>query len=178
LVKVLLGLVQPDAGEILIDGMPVERFGYRNYRQQVGAVLQNDMLFGGSLASNIALFDEQPDMARIIHSAQAAAIHDDILQMPMQYETLVGEMGSSLSGGQQQRVLLARALYRRPRILIIDEGTSHLDAAREAAVNQAIRQLNITRIVVAHRQETIKTAARILYLVDGNFVDEPLRTSG
>jgi ATP-binding cassette subfamily B protein RaxB len=177
LVKVLLGLVQPDAGEILIDGMPLERFGYRNYRQQVGAVLQNDMLFGGSLASNIALFDEEPDMARIIQAAQAAAIHDDILQMPMQYETLVGEMGSSLSGGQQQRVLLARALYRRPRILIIDEGTSHLDAAREAAVNDAICELNITRIVVAHRQETIMTAARILYLVDGNFVNEPLRTS-
>ncbi|MGZ8284669.1 MAG: peptidase domain-containing ABC transporter [Allosphingosinicella sp.] len=177
LVKVLLGLVEPNAGEILIDGMPLGRFGYRNYRQQVGAVLQKDMLFGGSLASNIALFDEEPDMGRIIQAAQAAAIHDDILQMPMQYETLVGEMGSSLSGGQQQRVLLARALYRRPRILIIDEGTSHLDAAREAAVNEAIGELNITRIVVAHRQETIMTAARILYLVDGNFVDEPLRTS-
>lgn len=177
LVKVLLGLVEP-AGEILIDGIPLVRFGYRNYRQQVGAVLQKDMLFGGSLASNIALFDEKPDMAQIIQAAQAAAIHDDILQMPMQYETLVGEMGSSLSGGQQQRVLLARALYRRPRILIIDEGTSHLDAAREAAVSEAIREMNITRIVVAHRQETILAAARILYLVDGRFVTEPLRTSG
>jgi ATP-binding cassette subfamily B protein RaxB len=173
LVKVLLGLLEPQNGEILVDGMPVRQFGYRNYRSQIGAVLQNDTLFGGSLASNIALFDDEPDMARIVEAAQAAAIHSDILQMPMQYETLVGEMGSSLSGGQQQRVLLARALYRKPRILVIDEGTSHLDAATEATVNAAIRKLNVTRIIVAHRKETIAAASRILHMAGGRLMEAP-----
>ena len=169
LVKILLGLVELQQGEILVDGIPLDQFGYRTYRRQVGAVLQNDMLFGGTIASNIALFDEVPDMGQVIASAQAAAIHDDIVEMPMQYETLVGEMGAALSGGQQQRVLLARALYRRPRLLIVDEGTSHLDAEREALVNEAIGALRITRIVVAHRKETIEAASRVLRLVDGRF---------
>ncbi|MFX6182660.1 peptidase domain-containing ABC transporter, partial [Acinetobacter baumannii] len=86
-------------GEVLIDGTPLAKFGYRNYRDQVAAVLQDDSVFAGSLADNIALFDEAPDMVRIIEAAQAAALHDDIAQMPMGYDTLVGDMGSSLSGG-------------------------------------------------------------------------------
>lgn len=167
LVKILLGLVEPTAGEVLVDGTPLARFGYRTYRAQVGAVLQNDNLFAGSLAFNIALFDDKQDMTRIIEVAKAAAIHDDIMQMPMQYESLVGEMGSALSGGQRQRVLLARALYRRPRLLVIDEGTSHLDAATEAKVNAAIGELNITRIIVAHRRETIEAASRRAVMTEG-----------
>lgn len=160
LMKIILGLVEPESGEILIDGQPLARFGYHNYRRQVGAVAQDDHLFAGTLADNIALFDEAPDMEQIIASAKAAAIHDDIAKMPMQYETLVGDMGSTLSGGQKQRVLTARALYRQPRLLVIDEGTSHLDSELEAAVNAAIGQLGITRIIVAHRKETIMTASR------------------
>jgi len=173
LVKILLGLVEPEGGQMLVDGEPVAKFGYRNYRRQIGAVLQKDTLFGGSLANNIALFDDEPDMERITASARAAAIHEDITQMPMQYETLVGEMGSSLSGGQIQRVLLARALYRQPRILVIDEGTSHLDAAREAEVNEAIRALKITRVVVAHRRETIAAASRVLHMSGGMLSEAP-----
>ena len=160
LIKIILGLVEPESGEILIDGQPLARFGYHNYRRQVGAVAQDDHLFAGTLADNIALFDEAPDMERIIASATAAAIHDDIAKMPMQYETLVGDMGSTLSGGQKQRVLTARALYRQPRLLVIDEGTSHLDSELEATVNAAIGQLGITRIIVAHRTETIMTASQ------------------
>lgn len=167
LVKVLLALVEPEAGEVLVDGQPLSRFGYRNYRGQVAVVLQNDSLFSGSIASNIALFDDDPVQPRIVEAAQAAAIHEDILAMPMQYETLIGEMGSTLSGGQKQRLLLARALYRQPRVLVIDEGTSHLDPAREGLVNAAISRLNITRIIIAHRRETIAAADRVLRLDEG-----------
>jgi len=167
LVKILLGLVEPDSGEILIDGMPLGRFGYKSYHEQVAAVLQEDTLFAGTLADNIALFDDAPDIQRILAAAHAAAIHDDIARMPMQYETLVGDMGSTLSGGQKQRVLLARALYRRPKLLVMDEGTAHLDAAHEQAVNDAISQLGITRIIVAHRNETIATAQKLYEMTVG-----------
>ncbi|MFA4892989.1 peptidase domain-containing ABC transporter [Brevundimonas sp.] len=169
LVKILLGLVQPDGGEMLIDGMPIERFGYKSYHSQIAAVLQDDSLFAGSLAENIALFDENVDLTRVIEAATAAAIHDDIDRMPMRYETLVGDMGSTLSGGQKQRVLLARALYRKPRILIMDEGTAHLDLAHERAVNDSIGGMGITRIIIAHRRETIDAAERILVMLDGSF---------
>ncbi|HET9638296.1 MAG TPA: peptidase domain-containing ABC transporter [Allosphingosinicella sp.] len=167
LVKLLLGLVDPEAGEILVDGLPLSRFGYKSFRGQVAAVLQDDNLFAGSLAQNIALFDDEMDMARVARAAVAASIHDDIARMPMQYETLVGEMGSTLSGGQKQRVLLARALYRNPKILVMDEGTSHLDAAHERAVNAAIAELGITLVLVAHRKETIDAAERVLIVAGG-----------
>lgn len=167
LVKIILGLIEPSYGMVLIDGVPIEHFGYRSYHQQVAAVLQEDTLFSGSLVENIALFDEAPDVERVTKAAMAAAIHNDIMSMPMQYETLVGDMGSSLSGGQKQRVLLARALYRQPRILVMDEGTAHLDAHHESAVNEAIRQLGVTRIVIAHREETLRAADRVLILRDG-----------
>jgi ATP-binding cassette, subfamily B, bacterial CvaB/MchF/RaxB len=169
LVKLLLGLVEPDEGSVLVDGLPLSRFGYKSFHQQIAAVLQDDTLFAGSVADNIALFDEVVDMERVVLAAKAASIADDILRMPMQYETLVGDMGSSLSGGQKQRVLLARALYRKPKILIMDEGTAHLDSGHERAVNEAISAMGITRIIIAHRQETIAAADRILVLSDGNF---------
>lgn len=167
LAKIMLGLLEPDEGEVLVDGVPLARFGHKNYHDQIAAVLQDDHLFAGSLADNIALFDDAPDTERIILSAQAAAIHADIAAMPMGYETLVGDMGSTLSGGQKQRVLLARALYRDPAILLMDEGTSHLDIEHERQVNAAISGLGITRIVIAHRQETIAAADSIYAMVDG-----------
>lgn len=168
LVKILLGLARPDGGEMLVDGLPIERFGYKSYHSQIAAVLQDDSLFAGSLAENIAFFDEDVDMKRVVDAAAAAAIHDDIERMPMRYETLVGDMGSTLSGGQKQRVLLARALYRKPRILIMDEGTAHLDLALERAVNDSISGMGITRIIIAHRRETIDAAERILVMQDGS----------
>lgn len=171
LVKILLGLVEPDEGDVLIDGQPLAKFGYRNYREQVAAVLQDDSLFAGSLADNIALFEDAPDMDKIVASARTAALHDDIAVMPMGYDTLVGDMGSSLSGGQKQRLLLARALYRQPRILVMDEGTSHLDPAREQMVNAAIANLGITRVIIAHRLETIVAASRILAVTRGQITD-------
>jgi ATP-binding cassette subfamily B protein RaxB len=167
LVNIMLGLAEPNSGELLVDGLPLKQFGYKNYHDQVSAVLQDDVLFAGSLADNIALFDDSPDIGAVEEASRMAAIHKDIMQMPMQYETLIGDMGSTLSGGQKQRVLLARALYRRPRILIMDEGTAHLDSEHEKSVNDAISRKKITRIIIAHRKETIESADRILVIRDG-----------
>jgi ATP-binding cassette, subfamily B, bacterial CvaB/MchF/RaxB len=176
MVKLLLGLIEPESGNVLVDGLPMDRFGYKSFHEQVAAVLQSDSLFAGTLAENIALFDESVDMERVVNSATAASIHDDIADMPMQYETLVGDMGSTLSGGQKQRILLARALYRRPKILIMDEGTAHLDGAHERAVNAAIGAMGITRIIIAHRRETIEAAERIMVMADGKLT--AIGTSG
>lgn len=173
LVKLLLGLIEPESGEVLVDGRPLARFGHKSYHGQVAAVLQEDSLFAGTLADNIALFDESVDMDRVVASAVVASIDDDIARMPMQYETLVGDMGSTLSGGQKQRVLLARALYRQPKVLVMDEGTAHLDAAHEQAVNAAIGEMGITRIIIAHRKETIEIAQRILVMVEGKLHETP-----
>lgn len=171
LVKLLLGLIDPEAGEFRVDGLPLERFGHRRFQSQVGAVLQGDHLFAGSLAENIALFDDQCNMELVVAASTAASIHDDIVAMPMQYETLVGDMGSALSGGQKQRILLARALYRKPRVLIMDEGTSHLDAVHEEIVHASIAAMGITLIIVAHRQETIAKADKVFVLQDGKISD-------
>lgn len=172
LVKIILGLIEPESGELLVDGVPLSRFGHKNYHDQLSAVLQEDHLFAGTIADNIGLFEEAPDQGRIVVAAEAAAIHADIMNMPMQYETLVGDMGASLSGGQKQRVLLARAFYREPRLLVVDEGTAHLDAATEAQVNAAVASLGITRIIIAHRKETISHAERRLYLGQDGRISE------
>jgi ATP-binding cassette subfamily B protein RaxB len=171
LIQILLGLAEPTRGEVLVDGLTLRNFGHQAYHAQVAAVLQDDTLFGGTLSENITLFDEDPDPARIRECARLAAIDFDIESMPMGYDTLVGEMGTSLSGGQRQRVLLARALYRRPRVLVMDEGTSHLDEAREREVNSAISAMGITRIIVAHRKETIASTKRV-YILDRGVLNE------
>ena len=178
LLKVMLGLVEPQEGRIQIDGEPLDMLGQRTYRQSVAAVLQDDQLFAGSIADNIAFFDAETDPAFIEQCARLAAIHDEIMAMPMRYETLVGDMGAALSGGQKQRVLLARALYRRPKILFMDEGTAHLDAATEAAVSAAVAGLGITRIVIAHRWETIRYAQRIYKLEAGRLLPLTVVPSG
>ena len=162
LLKILAGLLRPSTGAVLLDDVPVQAIGLENYRSQIGCVLQDDRLFAGSIADNIAAFSPSPDPERVQHAARLAAIHEEILRMPMGYETLVGDMGSSLSGGQIQRVVLARALYRGPRLLLLDEATSHLDEDNERTINGAIRSLPIARIIVAHRRSTIDMADRIV----------------
>lgn len=137
------------------------------YRGRIGSVMQDDILFAGSIMDNICFFDTTYDEARATEVAQIAQVHDDIIAMPMGYNSLVGDMGSSLSGGQIQRVLLARALYRQPQLLILDEATSHLDVERESAINNAIASMNVTRIIIAHRPETIMSTDRIIYLDKG-----------
>lgn len=171
LAKILLGLLDPDEGSVEIGGIALQRLGKARYRSLIGAVMQDDALFAGSIADNIAFFDPDAAQVRIEAAARLAGIHDDIIHMPMGYHSLVGDMGSSLSGGQRQRVLLARALYRRPRILVLDEATSHLDVAREHEVNAAIARLRITRIVIAHRPETIASAGRVIQLAHPRFME-------
>ena len=171
LTKVLLGLLDPTAGELLVDGVPLAAYGRRAFRAHVAAVLQDDVLFAGTIADNVAGF-EPIDAERLAEAMRAAAIAEDIDAMPMRQLTLVGDMGSTLSGGQMQRILLARALYRRPRLLVMDEGTAHLDAEHERQVNGAIAAMGITRIVVAHRRETLAAAERVVVLEGGRIAPE------
>src|SRR5499427_2117642 len=162
LIKIMLGLLEPTEGEVLIDGGPLSAIGPRAYREQVAAVMQEDLLLSGSIADNICFFDPSFDEQRMIKCAQLAGIHEEIMAMPMTYNSLIGDMGSSLSGGQKQRVLLARALYRLPRILFLDEGTAHLDVENERKINDALKRLQMTRISVAHRPEISSGANRML----------------
>src|SRR5207247_6751185 len=164
LIKIMLGLLEPTRGEVLIDGVPLSTIGPRAYREHVGAVMQEDQLLSGSVADNICFFDPSFDQDRMIQCTQLAGIHEEIMAMPMSYNSLVGDMGSSLSGGQKQRVMLARALYRRPRILFLDEGTAHLDVANERHIHQSLKRLDMTRISVAHRPDISAGADRILWI--------------
>jgi ATP-binding cassette subfamily B protein RaxB len=164
LLKIMLGQLQPEEGEILVGGIPLKQLGLKHYREQIGVVMQDDQLFAGSLAENIAFFDPQTDQSRLEAAAKLAAIHDDIVRMPMGYNTLAGDMGTGLSGGQKQRVLLARALYKKPRILFLDEATSSLDTNTELKVNQAVKRLSMTRITIAHRPQTLEMAGRLVII--------------
>ncbi|NDF79576.1 MAG: peptidase domain-containing ABC transporter [Betaproteobacteria bacterium] len=166
LLKILLGLMAPTHGVVLYGGVPVQQLGLSNVRRKIGVVMQEDALLTGSIADNIAFFDLAPHQPTIERCAQLAEIHQDIMRMPMAYHTLIGELGSGLSGGQKQRLLLARALYGQPTVLALDEATSHLDMRNEQAVSQTLSQLQLTRIVIAHRPETIARADRQIDFCD------------
>jgi ATP-binding cassette, subfamily B, bacterial CvaB/MchF/RaxB len=172
LVKLLLGLMEPTEGEILIGGIKLQQLGLTNYRRMIGTVMQDDGLFAGSIADNISFFDPRPKQVQIEECAEKAAIHHEIGGMPMGYNTLVGDIGTGLSGGQKQRILLARALYKNPKLLFLDEATSHLDIRNEQLVNEAIKQIQMTRIIVAHRPETIATAERVVVIEQGCLTDD------
>jgi ATP-binding cassette, subfamily B, bacterial CvaB/MchF/RaxB len=162
LVKIMLGLLEPTRGEVLIDGIPLSTIGPRAYREHVGAVMQDDQLLSGSIADNICFFDPSFDQERMTECACLAGIHEEIMAMPMTYNSLIGDMGSSLSGGQKQRLMLARALYRQPRILFLDEGTAHLDIDNERRINESLKSLHMTRVNVAHRPQASSGADHVL----------------
>ena len=172
-----LGLNRPTDGFIEVDGHKGTPEMFRAWRQHVGVVAQDDRLLSGSIADNIACFDPDLDMERVQAAAMAAQVHADIVRAPMQYLTLVGDMGSTLSGGQRQRVLLARALYRQPRILVLDEGTANLDEHNEELIADLIAALPITRIVVAHRPALIRRAKHVYVVGNRKIVRGDLRTS-
>lgn len=167
LLSLVAGLISPTDGRVFVDGRDLADPKNRHLRRQVAYVAQEGQLFEGSIADNIAFFEAARDMDRVIEAAKLAAIHEEIWEMPMRYETLVGDMGSSLSGGQKARVLIARALYRKPRVLLVDEGSAHLDLATERTLNDGLERLGITRVVVAHRPETVKLADRVFNLENG-----------
>jgi ATP-binding cassette subfamily B protein RaxB len=171
LLKLLVGLYIPTSGEIEIDGTLASAEKWRAWRKSIGIVGQDDRLFSGSISENIAVFDANIDMERVIESAKSAQIHDEILLKPMQYQTLIGDMGAALSGGQKQRILLARSIYRNPRLLILDEGTANLDRNSETLIADYVSSLNITRIVVAHRPALVERADRVFNLANGKILE-------
>jgi ATP-binding cassette, subfamily B, bacterial CvaB/MchF/RaxB len=164
LMKVMLGLLKPEQGEVLIGGHDIHRVDPQSYRHLLGTVMQDDSLFAGSIMDNITFFDPIVDQQRAMTAASIAMIHEDIVRMSMQYNTLIGDMGSSLSGGQRQRVILARAFYKQPKILLLDEATSHVDVMQEKAINDVLKQLGMTIVMIAHRPETILAAGRVIDL--------------
>ncbi|HIB9629340.1 TPA: colicin V export peptidase/ABC transporter CvaB [Escherichia coli] len=162
LMKVLCGLFEPDSGRVLINGIDIRQIGINNYHRLIACVMQDDRLFSGSIRENICGFAEEMDEEWMVECARASHIHDVIMNMPMGYETLIGELGEGLSGGQKQRIFIARALYRKPGILFMDEATSALDSESEHFVNVAIKNMNITRVIIAHRETTLRTVDRVI----------------
>ncbi|HEX5533569.1 MAG TPA: peptidase domain-containing ABC transporter [Actinomycetales bacterium] len=169
--KLLLGLYLPTQGEIRYDGIPLADFDLQHLRRQFGVVLQESALFSGSVLSNISLTDPALGRERVIEAAKLSAIHDDIMAMPMGYDTFVSEGGSALSGGQRQRLAIARAVVHRPPILLLDEATSHLDVETEQRVARNLETLACTQVIIAHRLSTIRDADLIVVLDRGTVAE-------
>ena len=167
LLKAVCGLYPLSFGDIRVDGLPLSIWGAKKIRASFGVVLQNDSLLPGSVLENVAFFDDEVDVEFAWQCMEHAAIADEVRRMPMSEHTYVGDLGTALSGGQVQRILLARALYKRPRFLILDEATAHLDLDRENRINEYLRSISVSRLVVAHRPDTIANADRVLLLQDG-----------
>lgn len=164
LVKVLVGLLDRTEGRLTYSSRDVREWDRAAYRSRLGVVLQDDQLFVGTLEDNISFFDLQHDPARVRECARLAGIAEDIETMPMQYNTIVGSLGVALSGGQKQRVLLARALYRRPEVLFLDEAFDQLDLAREREITERLKTLGIGLVIVSHRPETVRAVDRTVRL--------------
>jgi ATP-binding cassette subfamily B protein RaxB len=167
LLRLMCGLAEVTSGEVLIDGFPVRKWGQRALRRQIGIVMQDDQLLAGSIAENITLFDSDYRQEDLLEAARLACIEEEIQALPMGFHTLVGDLGNTLSGGQKQRIMIARALYRKPKILVMDEGTSHIDVPTERRINETLKNLEITRIVAAHRPDTLAAADRVFLLAEG-----------
>jgi len=181
--KLLLGLYTPTEGTIYYDGIPFSHLNYQEVRRQFGVVLQDATIFSGTILHNLMFNDPQIGKEQAIQAAQVAAIHEDVVNMPMGYETYVAEEGSALSGGQRQRLALARAVAHNPSVLLLDEATSNLDVITEQKVAQNLQTFSCTQIVIAHRLSTIRNADIILVMDEGTIVEcgtheELLRRNG
>jgi ATP-binding cassette subfamily B protein RaxB len=166
MVKTLTGLLDRSEGTLEANGRDVRDWDVGAYRSRLGVVMQDDLLFIGSIEDNISFFDPQYQPGRVRAAATIAGIDADIMAMPMQYNTIVGSLGVALSGGQKQRVLLARALYRKPQVLFLDEAFDQLDLAREQEISERLRKLGIGIVIVSHRPDTIRSVDRIVRLGD------------
>jgi ABC-type bacteriocin/lantibiotic exporter with double-glycine peptidase domain len=172
LARLLVGIYTPEAGRLLYDGTDLGELDLRSVRQQFGVMMQQPYLFGGTIRSNIALGHPSMTQAAVVGAATLAHVHDDIVRMPLGYDTLLASGGSGLSGGQRQRLALARVLARQPSIVVLDEATNALDAVTEAAVHRELRNLRCTTIVVAHRLSTVAAADLILVMDSGELVEQ------
>lgn len=173
IVKLMLGTLKPTLGSIYVNGIPLAQFGYRNLYTMTSAVTQDDRLFAGSIRDNIALFEPDAVVSDIVAAARAASVHDDIMAFPMQYETLVGDMGSALSSGQRQRVLIARALYRKPKLLIMDEGTANIDEKNESNIFYWLKYTGASMLTISHKPSTVARADRVIYVKSGMICTDP-----
>ena len=173
LIKLIAGLLEPTEGTILFDNVDLKQLNYRDVRQHIGMVLQENHIFNETIARNISFGDAEPDLDRVLAAAQAAAAHDFIMRLPLGYETKIGESGLTLSGGQKQRVAIARAIYNNPPVLIFDEATSALDTESERAIQDNLGKLMAgrTTIVIAHRLSTIREAHAIVVLEKGSVAE-------
>jgi ATP-binding cassette subfamily B protein RaxB len=165
----LMGLSNSTEGKVYINGHLLN--ASNRHHHGIAAVLQDDQLLSGTVLENITDFAEPTELTLVIEASKAACLHDDIMAMTMQYNTLIGDMGNTLSGGQKQRLLLARALYKKPSLLFLDEATSHLDAETEFQINQNLKQVSMTKIMIAHRKETIASADIVLAFIQGELCD-------
>jgi ATP-binding cassette subfamily B protein len=173
LAKCLSGLLETTEGAIFYDGLDLKTLDYRDLRQRIGFVLQENHLFADTIARNVAFGEAEPDMERVVWAAGVADARDFIERLPLGYETRIGETGLALSGGQRQRIAIARAVYRRPPVLILDEATSSLDTESERTVRDSMDALleGRTSVVIAHRLSTIHEADVILVLEKGRLVE-------
>lgn len=171
LLKLLSGHLKLQMGQLLIDDLPFDGFGMSSYRAATACVLQEDRLLSGSLRDNVTFFDPEPDGERLEQAVRAAMILEDVMAMPMGFDSLVGDMGSALSAGQEQRLLIARALYQQPTILFLDEGTAHLHEALEHRIFENLRELGITCVYISHRQSVVAMADQRIELPDGTLQD-------
>lgn len=164
LMRMLTGLDQPTKGKVLVDDIALQHMGLAAYRDDIATVMQDDQLLSGTILDNITMFDKTPNLEQVGRAAGLAAIGQEIMKMPLGFQTLIGDLGSTLSGGQKQRILLARAFYKQPKILFLDEATSSLDTENEKHINNVIKKMGITRISIAHRKETIEMHDRVIKL--------------